>query len=882
VALNNLGLGFVFTARDLASGTITRVGGAFGAMDRNALRAQQSYQRNFAVMGAGLAIMGAGAATLAGAFGLAEVAGHFEQELARVGGIAQASAEDLTEMRAAAIRAGALSGFSPVQATEALGALASQGFNAQQSIRLLDPALTLAAGGMISAEQASMSLAAATHVFGLSMDEAALAGDQMLRISNSTALAAGDMELAIGTVARGARLTDQTITEMLPSIGLLRNTGVDVSVASQSVSSALTFMSSRATEIKQALGVDLVETLEDGTQRFRPFMDIAMEAGTALEERFANPAERAAIATELFSRFGVGAVTGVFDTLRNGVRDSEGTLYQGAAAIAFLRSEMTDAAGAAEEFRNRLLDTYEGQQQLVGAAASTLGILLGEGFTRGLRPYVEGTLAMLQRVIGFIEEIPMEVRGAIASVIIAAGGLTFAFGALIAFGAALAIIAPFLEAIALSTLGLLAAMAPFAAAAATLMGLVYAFGRLIASSERFRMVVGRAVEVVRLAFRGLVQLFTTGELTGAVAQALSEPRNEGLLRFLIDVYAIGFRVVQFFRGIGAGFEAALGTLGPSIDRMLGSFERLAITLGLVSAEGREAVAGMPSSEFMKSGASIGLMLANALELIVNGLAGGAEFARDFTEGFTWLFGTVTPGLDALSPSLSFLWEQLTELLVALGVMSENGTDASGNMMTFGRVLGIVVAAGVDFLIFSIAELAYILGGVLFVGRHLVQFFMALPTVMAFVGKTITTVFENIADGFMMLIERMIAGVGSLASMVPPELRPASLDALIASGDQARQRADARSAAIEGRTDTLRRGYSPFTAGADAEHRAAAEERQDASMGAVAGLLREQAAARDAQPWNVTLEVDGEALGRATGRGQQRDAAASYGSTPVED
>src|SRR5258706_443005 len=287
MALNNLGLGFIFTARDLASGTIRQVGAGFGEMDRNASRASQSYSRNFHVMGAGLAVMGAGAATLAGAFALAHDAAAFQQEIARVGAVSNASSDDLLRLHDAALAAGSSTQFDPTASAQGLGVLAQQ--------------------------------------------------------------------------------------------------GLDASVAASGVSSALTFMSSRAEKIHDTLGIDLVETLADGTQRFRPFMDIAMEAGQALETHFANPAERTAAATELFSRFGVGAVEGVFHSLQRGVTDAQGRLYQGAAAVNFLREQMRNAGGTAEHFREQLLATFAGQMTLLHSAATTLKTVLGEGFADAFR-----------------------------------------------------------------------------------------------------------------------------------------------------------------------------------------------------------------------------------------------------------------------------------------------------------------------------------------------------------------------------------------------------------------------------------------------------------------------------------------------------------------
>lgn len=883
MALNNLGLGFVFTARDLASGTISRVGGAFGTMDRNAMRASASYGRNFAVMGAGLAIMGAGAATLAGAFSLAESAATFEQGLARVGAIARATSDDMVLLRQAAIDAGIATQFSPTEAVEGLNVLAQQGFNTANSIRLLRPALDLAAGGSISIEQAAESMTAAVHVFGLDMDQAGLAADQMLRITNATALAAGDMSLAIGTVARGARLTQQSIQEMLPSVGLLRNTGVDVSVAAQSVSSALTFMASRADKIQESLGVNLVETLADGTQRFRPFMDIAQEAGVALEERFANPAERTAKAVELFGRFGVGAVTGVFSALSAGVTDSEGRVYQGAAAIEYLRGQMTGASGAAAEFRERLLDTFAGQQVLLQGSLQTLGVVVGEGFTRGLRPFVELTIDLVNRAIAVFNEIPVEVRGAMASVTLALGGLTFAFGAIVATGAALALIAPFIEAIATAIGGLLAAMAPFALVAVAIFGVVYAFQRLVAANDRFAAGLRRGVEVVRLAFRGLVQLFTTGELSGAIAEELTRAENAGILKFIVDIYAIGFRLMQFFRGIGAGFEAGLGTLGPSVERMVAAFSALGDTLGFVGGKGKEAVAGMPSEKFINTGARIGAFLAGVIEMMVEGITRIATFLTEAAQGWDEFFKSAAPALALLGPAVEFLGEQLGGLIEDLGMAGEGGKKGTSSFKSFGHVVGWVAAGAVNLLVsaldVAIGVTAAVIGGV----RALVQIVESLPRVFAWVGLSIQAFFLNVLDDFSSLVDQMIIGYATLAGMVPPGLRPAGLNSLIASGDEAQGRVDGRTAARAGRDRIVGGAFdAAFPAGVEASARGKSDARSDAALGAVARILQVQAKERNQQPWNVSLVVDGERLARATGNGKNRDTAAAFGLTTAED
>lgn len=877
MALNNLGLGFVFTARDLASGTIRRVGASLGVMDRNAMRSAAAYQRNFAVMGAGLAIMGAGAATLAGAFSLAHQAAEFEQELARVGAVAQASSEQLEQLHTAAIRAGIATQFSPTEAVQGLGVLAQQGFNTAQSIRLLEPTLDLAAGGMITVEQAAASVTSAVHVFGLSMDEATTVADQLLRITNRTALGAGDLEVALGTVARGARLTHQSLEEMLPAIGLLRNTGLEASTAAQSVSSALTFMSARAEAIQQTLGVTLTETLADGTQAFRPFMDIALEAGTALEERFANPAERTAAAVELFSRFGVGAVTGVFDSLRSGVTDSEGHIYRGADAIAFLRSQMTEADGAAAEFRARLLDTFAGQQTLLTGSMQTLGVVVGEGFTRGLRPFVEGAINLVNGLIEIFDRIPLEVRGAIGSAIIALGGLLTGLGAIVATGAAIALIAPFVSAIATAVGGLIVAMSPFLAMGAAVWGLIRIFAVFERQHLGFSAAVNRSWEMVSLGFRSLIQLFTTGELSGAIAQEMSQVENSGLLSFVVDLYAIGFRVQQFFRGISLGFDGAMETLGPSVDRMLEAFTELGRALGFMGEEGREAIAGMPSSEFMSTGAQIGAFLAGVVEVGVQAITMMSDLTLGILDGWKEISTFLAPIFAALIPAVAMLGSEFMKLLVDVGAVSGEGADATATWREFGSFIGGALGTGIAFLSASLEAVILVLTGIVWGVRQVIGVFNAMRNLATRLGIELTRAFIAIADGIQNAIDRMITGVASVIALIPASARGEEFDSFMTSASAAGARIKARPAqALErdAAARVLQADAESSPAAAAAASQARSDARGEAAMARVARILEAQRSGDDGM-MQVSVQVSGEEILRSTQRAERAERAASF-------
>lgn len=141
----------------------------------------------------------------------------------------------------------------------------------------------------------------------------------------------------------------------------------------------------------------------------------------------------------------------------------------------------------------------------------------------------------------------------------------------------------------------------------------------------------------KLGYDGLMQLFTTGELSGAVAKALREPSNKGVLNVLVRIWNFGQKVVDFFDGMAEGFARAIaansGTFdkfGTALSKLLDAFGRL---LGITS----DTQGGV--GDVGKSGERMGVLLGNAISRVIDGLT----FVIDtITRVVNWL--------DSLDPS----------------------------------------------------------------------------------------------------------------------------------------------------------------------------------------------------------------------------------------
>ena len=127
MALNNLGLGFVFTPRDLASNKMRRLERRFSSLDERVTGGTARMTSAFRQLGVGLAVFAAGAITVAGAFALANAAGQFEQGIAAIGAVTRATTTELDSLRGAAIQAGIATQFSPGEAVAGLQSLATAG-----------------------------------------------------------------------------------------------------------------------------------------------------------------------------------------------------------------------------------------------------------------------------------------------------------------------------------------------------------------------------------------------------------------------------------------------------------------------------------------------------------------------------------------------------------------------------------------------------------------------------------------------------------------------------------------------------------------------------------------------------------------------------------
>ena len=874
MALNNLGLGLIFTAKDLATGTMNKVTRSFSGMDQAALKANESYQRSFAVMGAGLAIMMAGAVALTGAFALTNKAAEFEHGLAAVGAVAGASAAEMGYLHDEALKLAIQLRVAPKETTEGLENLASQGFNARESMTLLTPSLYLAQGGQISLAQSTATVASAMHVFGIAMEDSAGIADKLLAISNQTALGAKDLELALGTVGRGASLTSQNLDEMLISMGLVKNTGVDASVAAQSVSSALIFMAGRSDKFKE-LGLSVT----DSSGKFKDFLDIVMETSGVLETKYTDQAERAAAATDLFSRFGLQAYSAIVKQLSTGIRnETTGAMLTGAAAVEYLREEMEKASGTAKEFRDRLLSTFEGQKQALGAIMESTAVVMGEAFIPAFKPVVAGAVELLARFAEAVRSMPKEVKEPLAKALVVMAALATVGGAVIAATAAFVLIKPFLVAMGAALLGVAKAMLPFIVVIGLAVAAVYAFRYAVQNNiGGIGDLFTRAMAVARMAIHGIAQLFSQGGFSGPLMEELNRAENAGLKRFLISVYQIAYRVVQFFRGMVVGFEAAIDAAAPSFERLSAAVQGVVGAFTSLGGAGASAVAGMPSQEFAERGALIGTFLGKMVEVLAEVATAVANFVQGFVEGFGTALQFFAPVFAELMPQLEYLGTQFKGLLVDLGVLTDATTEGTSFWRIFGQAIGWAAGIVGTILVGALDLVVATIGTIIEVVRIAIGVIAELVNVAMYVGNIVWNVLKTVVAGLENVMDFIAMGIGSLAEMLPEGLRTTlGMDLDVQSGRDAAARIQQRGKVVDDLVGSFRYESSPQVAYAEAD--ASNQASNAEALQRVAEMVDRQKKEQYESSQQANVYLDGEKVGELVSRAQRSSQAATF--TPV--
>lgn len=894
----SLGLGYVFDAKDLATGVMDRVANKFTEVEGRSSDAAKAMKANMAEFGAGMSLFGTGLATLGGAGALANISGEFTQAVRAAGKVAGASAEEMNQFASAAIDAGIATQFDPTQAVKALGDIAQAGYSANESMALLRPTLDLAAGslGQLSPSAAAGLATQTMKAFGVEASQASAMVDKLLSSANLFALSADELPLALGTASRGAGVLKQSLDETLIALGLVKNVIPSVERASTAVAVSMERMVNPEVANKlKAQGV----AVADAAGNFRPFLDIVQDLIPALG-KMSTEQQRAAFLSETFGSEALGGLQAILTQVTNGIKANTGETLKGAAAVDYLRTSFKNSGGAAADFSAAMLDTFEGQKTLVGGSVKTFAILVGQPFERALKPAVTAFLTVLNGVLAAFKALPDPVKDTLARAVLFAGTLMTVLGGALAAKAAFGLFSAGLSAAGVTMGGFLATLAP---AAATLAAITLAVVGLKAAFDANIGGIGdtvrSAVASVQLAWQALSQLFSQGGFSGAVLEELDKVENQGIQNFAIRVYLVVNRIEEFLSGIKSGFSSAMSAVGPVLQEMRAAFDELGEALGFVRETVDPADAGAAFDAYGAAGLSVGKALAHAFGFVVQVFTGVIRVGTGLVSWFRYLGNVVAPLLDAILPvgqalltligSLSGStgggWAQaLGNVLQALG----NVLMAVGNVILWLAEVAVpplkvafsVIADVITVVARLLSGLVDFIGGV-FTGNW-ERAFSGLAKVVVGVVNAIVVAVGSVAQALVGLVDTVAAIFGSkldLAGSVRGFFDQINGEFGKAFGEGgapapgAPQGADTAAAQAFLAPEPVS-PVSPALASSQASNAAATSQLADAAA---------QLKATKEGPANLqgAIYLDGEQVGRVIARSQRSDASRSFMSVEVD-
>ncbi|HMF61790.1 MAG TPA: phage tail tape measure protein, partial [Vicinamibacterales bacterium] len=302
-----------------------------------------------------------GAVGVAGAFVYSlKKAGDFEQQLSSLGSVADANAKQMERFRKQALKAGADTKFSALEAAEAQTELAKGGLRVSQIMKGgLSASLALAAAGQMDLALAGETTVNVMKLFGLRGKDSMRIADGLATAANRTTADVSDFAIAFkqgGSAAKAAGLDFKETTAFLEALAEM---GIKGSDAGTSMKAALTQLASptgKAKELMKELGLEFFDA--DGNMK--SLTAISGMLGDKLGGL--NRQQRLQATTTLVGTDGMRALLALYDA--------------GPQKIAKFQTELGKQGTAAKVAKEKQ-DNLKGSLEQLTGSLETLGINVG-------------------------------------------------------------------------------------------------------------------------------------------------------------------------------------------------------------------------------------------------------------------------------------------------------------------------------------------------------------------------------------------------------------------------------------------------------------------------------------------------------------------------
>lgn len=661
MALNQLGLGFVFTAKDLTKAVVEDVSKGLGGVEADAEGASKGFEKSAtSIRNVGIGVAAAGAASLAFLGYAADKAEGFSRAIDLVATRVDAANFPIQTMQDLTMGLAAQFGGDAKDNATALYSLVGKGArDAASATAALTAANNLAKSTHTDLAASTDALALATKAFGLSFLDSAHAADVMFIASKNSGISVTDLSQSLEHLGPGAARAGISLDQMVAGLSAANAAGLQGRAAlggMKGILDALVQPSADASAEARRLGVSL-SAANIKSQGLSGILAEVTESSNFNAQSFAK----------LFGS--TEAVTTALALAKNQGKELNGVLDQ-----------MANASNTAADAAANLIDP--GDRFI--ALKNNFLILVGQA----IKPTIDAITNFGNKFLEIFNKLPKPVIKFLTIGAAIVGVILLVTGTVMGLAAGFVMLDTAIFPVIVAMAAVLAIMALIAIAAAPIVVAIY--GLKLAFDKNLGGIADKAQvfwNQIKLVYDGLTQLFEDGGFSGAVMADLNKAQNGGLKNFIIGVFTFASRIQNFFDGIGKGFSGALEKAGPIFSKLGDAFVRLGAALSnLFGGKNDPAKNAQSFKTFGDAGSRVGEILEKVVNWFTLAIGRVVNFAAAFAEGLA----KFRPTFDAISNAMSDIGKELGQLFAAFG-SGKSSTDGAANSFDgLGKMLGVTI------------------------------------------------------------------------------------------------------------------------------------------------------------------------------------------------
>lgn len=299
---------------------------------------------------------------------------EFEAAIAGVGSVMLKTKDQIADLEAKALELGKTTKFTASEAAGAMEIMARAGFKNQEILSGVDGVLAAAAASGLEIAEVADHVSNALKGMGLEASEAGRVADVLALASSRTNSSIGSLGESIRNVASTARQLNIPLEDVVSSVALLQDVGLDASVAGSAFNTMLTKMAKPPAHIAAKMK-ELGISFKDAKGNMLPLGDVLRQLSDATEKVGGN-FDQVSFLADLVGLRGQKAAANLKDLFAAG-------------KVTALSDELRDAAGSAEKMAALKMNNLIGDWTLFGSAVDGLKVALFNLEKGPLRGFVQ-------------------------------------------------------------------------------------------------------------------------------------------------------------------------------------------------------------------------------------------------------------------------------------------------------------------------------------------------------------------------------------------------------------------------------------------------------------------------------------------------------------